>query len=170
MKNKSKVRFRIGAMCLIALFLLIPLLSSPVAAAFIDNTNVTTNNPATGAPTVVINPTTARVYIHASGTPTTASFTLTYSFTDSKPGGSGSNHYADITVTPPGVPAGFASVGPMFVPAGTGPITGILLVGPLNYGAPPPPTTWTVTVTAFCTDIASTTTTTAAATFLVTVQ
>ena len=108
-----KQALRLGTFLAILMFLLVPLLSSPVAAAFTDNTNVTTDMTPAG-PTIVINPTNNRVHFY-DGLAPTATFTLTYSFSDTDPTGLGSWHTATITVTPPGAPTGFASTGALFL-------------------------------------------------------
>jgi hypothetical protein len=55
MKSRKKMKFRIGVLCLIAMFMLIPLLSSPVAATLhFDNIGVRSNNSQYGGPLVVV--------------------------------------------------------------------------------------------------------------------
>ena len=165
-----KQALRLGTFLAILMFLLVPLLSSPVAAAFTDNTNVTTDMTPAG-PTIVINPTNNRVHFY-DGLAPTATFTLTYSFSDTDPTGLGSWHTATITVTPPGAPTGFASTGALFCPPGVSPPavwTGVLSVGPLTHPVPPGPTVWTVTIFVSVLDVANNNLVTSSATFTVTV-
>jgi hypothetical protein len=96
MKNKRKLRFKIWVLFSVALFLLIPLLSSPVAAAFTLNvgTAYTNNVPAGPSATGNINvPTTI-----TDSSPFNANFVVDCNYNDNNEGGSGSNHWVEVIV------------------------------------------------------------------------
>ena len=104
MKNKRKLGFRIWVLFSIVLFLLIPLLSSPVAAAFNHTSSViTTAGPGLfGFPTVTVTVPTGSPIQEQDQAPRTATFQLDYSFSDTTPtgvGSLGSTHKATMTVT-----------------------------------------------------------------------
>ena len=103
MMNKSKVKLRVVSLFLIAMFLLIPLLSSPVAAttqwytycsAYTDNTPPP---PFGSGPTASVNipPSAMETWNLDNGT---IDFVCNYTFQDNYPDGSGSNHYVNLTV------------------------------------------------------------------------
>lgn len=157
MRTKKNM-LRIGTLILIGMFLLLPLMSSPVAASFTTYSSIATNNPTPPAwPTVAITVPANRGYTNVGGM---ATFQLNYSFTDSNGGGLGSNHRATLIVTrtpgpnPPGSPA---TTGWVFVAAGGGgggPITGTLTI--TDTWAPPSSVTWDIEVIGTCTDIQTT--------------
>ena len=97
MKNK-KHAFRIGTILFILLFLMISLMSSPVAAEFNQPLgNVWTNN-GTGGITAGVN-VGAPPNITDDGIPLfRAKFSVEYSYTDSNSNGTGSIHWTEIMV------------------------------------------------------------------------
>ena len=103
-----KQTLRLGTFLAILMFLLVPLLSSPVAAAFTLNLGSVTTNNTPGGPTatgVISAP--ATIF---DTTPWNANFVVSYSYTDSNPGGLGSIHWLTVSVT--------------WQPGGTGPWSG----------------------------------------------
>ena len=106
---KKKNELRMGVIFSIAMFLLLPLLSSPVAAAFTENLGlVTTGNTGGGGPT-------ATGSITSPGTvpdsaPFNANIAVEYDYNDNDAAGSGSNHWMVIVVK--------------WQPVGTGPWSG----------------------------------------------
>ena len=113
MKNKLRKRFRIGTLFLIAMFLLIPLLSSPVSASFTQGLGaVWTNNwpPPPGAGPTAGGAIAAPASPVGDSAPFDIRFSVGYAFTDSYAGGSGSIHEVNITV--------------MWQPGGAGPWSG----------------------------------------------
>ena len=98
MKCKSKVRFRIVSLGLIAMFLIIPLLSSPVAAAFTSFSSADTNCAPTGPTALATVPSSPGTFLDS--TPRTATFQCSYSFRDTMNNGRtpSSDHWATITV------------------------------------------------------------------------
>ena len=149
MKSRKNI-LRIGTFLAILMFLLIPLLSSPVAAAFFYNSTAVTCIDVNGVLTADADCPPPYIFQH-SGTPT-ATFTCDYTFTDSYSNGVGSQHRATITVVGPGTPTGGAvgSTGWVVLNPGAGTSTGTISVGPFTYTAPPPSVTWTVEVVADC--------------------
>jgi len=148
MKSRKNI-LRISAFLTILMFLLIPLLSSPVAAAFFYNSTAVTNVTSSGYTADADCP--PPYTFQHSGNPT-ATFTCDYTFTDSDSSGPGSRHRATITVVGPGTPTGGAvgSTGWVVLNPGAGTSTGTISVGPFTYTAPPPSVTWTVEVVADC--------------------
>jgi hypothetical protein len=103
MWNKTKVRFRIVVLCLIALFVLLPLLSSPVAATIQCNRIGVISDNAPGGPYVAALgpsisydlPGSYPAYDDNSGVIT---FTCDCYQIDTNPGGQGSVHYMELNV------------------------------------------------------------------------
>jgi hypothetical protein len=102
MRSKMKVRLKVVSLCLIALFVLLPLLSSPVAAtinfptigAESDNTPFGPIVAVKGAP-FYLSPRSYPAYDDSSGVIT---FNCDCYQKDSNPGGSGSVHYMELNV------------------------------------------------------------------------
>ena len=124
---KRKHALRIGTILCILVFLLIPLMSSPVAASFIEPLGGvwTVNSPAgpnaggnVGAPANI-----------SDNSPFNAKFSVEYIYKDNNTGGSGSNHWTEIIVyyKPPNTgwqgPV-LCSQTPIFISAGGGTRTG----------------------------------------------
>ena len=84
MKNKRKLGFRIWVLFSIVLFLLIPLLSSSVAASFTYFCQASTVNKFDGPTSQTICPG-PWTFSHTPGQGTTATFTCNYTFLDSNP-------------------------------------------------------------------------------------
>ena len=147
MKNKKNI-LRIGTLITILMFLLIPLLSTQVAATFTYFCQASTDNKTTGPTCQTICPG-PWDFVHGPGDTPLAIFCVNITFLDSNPTGSGSNHMVDITVTPPGAPLGYNTTTYVFLNPGQGPITTKLYVN-LTYS---PPTSWDVLVEAWCFDV-----------------
>jgi hypothetical protein len=155
-KSKSKVRFRIGAMCLITLLLLIPLLSSPVAAAFSLNLgSVFTNNNTVGpsASGSISTPSTV-----TDSAPFNANFAVYYDYNDCDAAGGGSDHWMVVTVSwlPPGSPSWLGpniyTQGKIRIPANGGQRTGTYNTGTIvGYGGKG--TSFQVSVVVYCDDL-----------------
>ena len=95
---KRKNVLRIGTFISIAMFLLIPLLSSPVAAGFTLESECSSENLEDG-PVVSANlPPGSFPRVYPDDAPRTAIFELTYVFVDSTTEGAGSEHYAILYV------------------------------------------------------------------------
>ena len=149
--NSKKLSIRLGAIISTAIFFLVPLLSSPVAAAGTGTYNCfadTDNTP--GGPTAQA--ACPPPYTISGLGANMATFTCTYTFIDSNSAGTGSNHRATLTVSPPGPATGQASTGWVFIVANGGTVSGTISVGPLAYT---PPTSWSVTLEVWCWDLAS---------------
>ena len=172
MRNKRKI-IKLSSLICILLFLLIPLMSSPVAASFNYGLgNVWTVNwpPPPGA-----GPTAGGTITGPFGgtlfdtSPFNAQFNVLYNYTDAYPagsGGMGSNHWMSITVsyqpggTGPWVgPLTFTQttivLGPMGTASGTF-TTPMIPANGLSYGGKS--TNFQVTVVVNCQDIATTST------------
>jgi hypothetical protein len=137
------------------MFLLLPLLSSPVAASFTTFSSVATNN-VPAWPVVTITVPANTVYTNTGGM---ATFQLNYSFGDTNGPGLGSNHRATLTVTrtPGPQPGGSpATTGWVFVAAGagTGAVTGTLTI--TDTWSPPASVTWDIEVIGECIDLQTT--------------
>jgi hypothetical protein len=165
MNNKSKVRFRIGAICLIALFLLLPLLSSTVAAAFIDTSTSSTNNTPIG-PTAAVTPTGAGPFGYPDVGAGTATFNCNWNFVDTKPLGIGSDNMATLTVTYQTGARTSVNTGIIRLAPG-GSMSGTLTIV-MGYPPGPPTDTWTVKVDALCIDLQTSAIATATNTYTVT--
>jgi len=150
--NSKKLSIRLGAIISTAIFFLVPLLSSPVAAAGTGTYNCfadTDNTP--GGPTAQA--ACPPPYTISGLGANMATFTCTYTFIDSYPTpGTGSNHRATLTVSPPGPATGQASTGWVFIVANGGTVSGTISVGPLPYT---PPASWSVTLEVWCNDVFS---------------
>jgi hypothetical protein len=148
MKSKTKVRFRIGAMCLIAMFLLIPLLSSPVAAGahtFAAGTGTSTNTNPPAVCTVAITMT-GPLATPAGAPPNTLTVTFNYNFVDSNAGPAGSKHICNMRVTEPTSGTNrLVSTGWITVAAGAT-VSGTLTTGPFGFAATPPTLVFTIYV------------------------
>ena len=160
MSNKKKNNIlRIGALISIAMFLLIPLMSSPVAAAFnLTLGSVTTNN-LPGGPTATGSISTPGSVSDTS--PYNALFNVQYFYSDNHPTGWGSDHW--ITLSIRWLPGGnLPWSGPVTRtqptitrPAGSGQLIGWYTATPPinNYGGKQ--TVFEVTVIVHCKDTAS---------------
>jgi hypothetical protein len=158
MKNKRKLGFRIWVLFSVALFLLIPLLSSPVAAFTQNLGSATTNNTPAGP--------TASGTISAPATisdnsPFNARFQVDYSYTDSLPGGAGSNHWIQIigSYQPNGSvnwwPFSFTQNPSIFISQNGGTVTGTYTTGWITgYGGKG--TNFQLYVYVNCQDVATT--------------
>jgi hypothetical protein len=104
MKNKRKLGFRIWVLFSVALFLLIPLLSSPVAATVnFDNMGVRTNNSANFPLVAVLGPPTYSYdlpgnYSDSDDGSGSVKFAVDCYIEDNKPLGNGSDHYVELNV------------------------------------------------------------------------
>jgi hypothetical protein len=103
MKSKIKMKFRIGVLCLIAMFMLIPLLSSPAAATVkYERISVRSNNSVGAGPFVVAlglpNHDPEGNYQVSDDTTGVIKFTCDCEQMDSKPTGQGSVHYMELNV------------------------------------------------------------------------
>jgi hypothetical protein len=164
MKNKRKLRFRIWVLFSIVLFLLLPLLSSPVAAAFTFNVSTAwTNNTAAG-PTVGWtntggNPPGAYTSVHTN--PASATFVCNFSFADTsgQPQTPCSRHYGELNVQkifPTIGPLLTANTGNVFL-SNTGTFTTTLSIGDTYTPNPPMGVTWNISVYVECEDLPSST-------------
>ena len=98
MKSKTKVRFRIGAICLIALFLLVSMMSPTVATTSLTAGVVETYGQI-GNPIVSVTMDPSTPYTADDDEDHTIVFECDYNFTDDgNSGTTGSNHIATITV------------------------------------------------------------------------
>lgn len=154
MRTKKNV-LRIGTFLAVLMFFLIPLLSSPVAAAFTFNLgSVSTFNGPAG-------PTAWGTIVGGNqldNTPFNARFSVAYNYADANPG-TGSNHQVVLIVSwvrPNGMPGG----GPftytqtwVFLPPG-GSTSGTFFTGWINYAGKG--CVFTVNVAVTCVDISST--------------
>jgi hypothetical protein len=102
MKSRKKMKFRIGVLCLIALFILLPYLSSPVAATVIFQNIGAISDNTPGGPTVAYvsggsykSPGSYNVNDDTSGVIT---FNCDCFQKDSNSGGQGSVHYMELNV------------------------------------------------------------------------
>jgi hypothetical protein len=101
MKNKRNLGFRIWVLFSIVLFVLIPLLSSPVAAAFTFDVSTAYTDNTSGGPTVWWSGTNnpgAYSSLHAN--PPSATFTCTFNFSDTSGNINipSSSHYGELNV------------------------------------------------------------------------
>ena len=152
---KKYNKIKLSVILIITTLILIPLLSSPVSAAITWNIGNTWTNNSPAGPTaggVLIGAGSARADPATPPPNSIVTFTCTYSFVDTNPGGIGSFHQATMTVTPPGPPAGVVSTGVIFRLPGGGPVVGTLSVGPLTN---PKGTVYTITVQTTCTDVST---------------
>ncbi len=154
---KNKPLLRIGTFIIILMFVLVPLLSSPVAAAFTQNLGSVWTINTTGGPTA--GGTVGAPPTISDSSPFNAQFVVEYSYTDSNPGGSGSNHWTEIIVyyQPPGMgwrgPVTFTQAPPIFITAGGGTRIGTYITTWLiGYGGKG--TNFDVYVVVNCQDIA----------------
>ena len=138
---KKKNILRMGVIFSIAMFLLMPMISSPVAAAFTHNSDVfnTVTDESELAPWADCPP----PYTFEHEGQALASFTCSYTFNDERTGGAPYQHRATITVTP----GGSSTTTWTIVAAGTSP-SGTISVGPLGYSTEPGITSWNVEVLA----------------------
>ena len=157
MKHKKKNMLRIGTLITILMFLLVPLLSSNVAAshsvllgsAFTDNTP---NGP-TGSVTVGGVP----ANIRDPSAPRDANYWVDYDFNDNNGGGNGSDHWIQVNVSwcvpPTYIPAfmTFTQTPPIFIGAGLGSTTGTYTT-PWLFAYGPVGTTFNVTFGVYCRD------------------
>ena len=96
---KRKNVLRIGTFISIAMFLLIPLLSSPVAAGFTSESIGTSENTGDGPEVSVTLPEGPFPKVYPDDAPRTATFEFEYYFIDSsESGGYGSDHYAILYI------------------------------------------------------------------------
>ena len=159
MKRKGKKILRIGTLILIVMFLLLPLMSSPVAAQLSLNLgSVWTNNlPLPTGPTAGGTITTP-VSPVGDIAPFNIQFSVGYTYTDSNPSGTGSNHQLSIGVswqpggTGPWSGPNIYTQNMIFVAAGQAPVSGTYTTPWLNgYGGIG--TNFNVIVTVTCQDI-----------------
>lgn len=132
------------------MFILIPLLSQPVAAwgTFTYTCFANTNNTPSGPTATASCP--PPYYLNGTG-PNSAAFQCNYTFIDSKPGGQGSWHKFTLTVTPPGAPVGQVSSGWVFISAGGPAVISSRKYTYGPYGSPPP--TGVVYLEVWCQDV-----------------
>jgi len=146
---KKKNMLRMGVIISIAIFILMPLLSSPVAATFVSIHYADTDNTPAG-PTATITPPTTTEIKHSGAS--YANFQCNYHFKDTNPGGGGSWYYTYMKVQ---------KIDPydenyqekQFGPENIGPsgsdIIGELIIQDTYSGT----TTWRVWATLYCEDI-----------------
>ena len=136
----------------IAMFVLIPLLSSPVAARANWGSGCSTDNSMLG-PTAQLwwDDTTI---IDSSGAPYNYRFTMEYYFTDTSFNTQtpSSAHYASITVTPAGGSTNTQTTNIVYLNKGQS-TSGTLIATGFYSG--PPPSSFTVELTVWCRDIPS---------------
>ena len=160
--KRKKNALRIGTSISILLLILIPLLSSNVAAVHTVLLGSVTTNNTIGGPTA-----TGAVNGAIPGTildngPFNANYVVDYSYTDSNPFGNGSDHWIQVNVSYgyPGTPPTtitFTQSPPIFIAANAGTVTGSYttpwIVGYGNKGI-----IFTVTFGVYCRDRSSWTT------------
>ena len=130
-----------GVIFSIAMFLLMPMISSPVAAAFTHNSYVETTVTDLGELVPYADCPTPHYFEHEGQA--SATFTCSYTFNDERTGGAPYQHRATITVTP----GGSSTTTWTIVAAGTSP-SGTISVGPLGYSTEPGITSWNVEILA----------------------
>lgn len=160
--SKKKNILRIGTLITLLMFLLIPLMSSPVAArTWVDiGGGVMTNNTGAG-------PTAGGTLIAPSGiltnsAPFDVAFNVSYAYQDSNGGGAGSDHWMTVTVSwqPGGIggwsgPTTYTQTPKINIGAGMGSNSGIYST-PYLIGYGGPGTNFIVEATVTCEDIATT--------------
>jgi hypothetical protein len=156
MINKKRA-LRLGTLLCLLLFLLIPLLSSPVAAAFTFNLGSvgTLNGPA--GPTAWG---TIAGGNQLDNSPFNARFSVAYNYADANPGGTGSTHQMVVTVSwvrPNGMPGGgpFTYTQPLVTLPPGGSTSGTFFTGWIN-GYAGKGSVFSVYVAVTCTDLFST--------------
>ena len=152
---KKKNELRMGVIFSIAIFLLLPLLSSPVAAAATINTTATTTNTGAGPTAVASVP---GPWSFPDVGVRTATFVCTFSFSDSV-GGSGSLHQANLTVHKTSANPPVAPITAFAAPPPGWPLSLAIASGSFQivdgYTWAEVPVTWSITLTVTCLDIAS---------------
>jgi hypothetical protein len=162
---KKKNTLRIGSLILILMFLILPILSSPVAASLtVGLGSVWTNN---WPPPPGLGPTAGGTIVSPASPvgpdpgPFNIRFSVSYTYTDSYPGGMGSNHWMSITGSyQPGgmgawVPFTFTQTVVTLGPSGTA--TGTYRT-PYIIGYGGPGTNFNLNVIVNCQDVSTTTT------------
>ena len=152
MRKKRKI-IRIGTLICLLLFLLIPLLSSPVAAAFSVTARADTDNTTAGPAAWITLPGGPYPIIFPDVGQTVGNFYLEYYFNDNNGPGSGSWHRATMNITRnPGPNPGSTSTGWVFLGPGGSASGTLSIVDNYNFG-----TTyiWTVNLAADCWDNSS---------------
>lgn len=152
MKSKGKKLLRIGTLILIVVFLLLPLMSSPVAAAHtVLLGNVTTDNlppgPAAGG---TVNGGIPGTIVDTS--PFDARYTVDWSYNDMSGGTSGSDHWIKVIVSwngPGGSGSATRTQPKFFIAANGGRFTGTYTT-PWIFGYGGKGTTFTVTFEVHC--------------------
>lgn len=155
----KKQALRLGTLLCILLLLLIPMMSSPVAAAFTFNVGVWTDNTSSG-PTVGCGGTNPPgSYSSVDSTPRTATFTCTFDFTDSSGNTQtpSSRHYGEMEVFKrPSGPSQIKGTEVIYLDDGESYTTTLTITD--TYTAGEIPVTWDIMVYVECKDIPSITT------------
>ena len=107
---EKKNMLRIGTLMIIFMFLIVPLLSMPIAASFTQNVGTVWTNNTPGGPTAGGTPNTPASPV-GDNSPYSIRLSVGYTYTDSDPNGAGSNHWMVIWVRwrPGGPPAGWST-------------------------------------------------------------
>ena len=155
MLNKKKA-LRIGTLLCILLLLLIPLLSSPVAAAFTFDVGTAWTNNTPGGPTVGHNGPGEGSYGSADSTPRTATFKCVFDFSDTSGNVQtpSSRHYGEIEVFKnPSGPRQTKTTGVIYLNDGGSYTVSFTITDTYTVGELP--VTWDIMVYVECKDIPS---------------